>query len=169
MLDIVRRRRSIRRYEERPVPPELVAELREAVLRAPSSRNLRPWHFTFVADRATLEALSTAKASYAQPLAGAALAVVFSADESVSDCWVEDCSIAATILQLAATDLGLGSCWIQMRGRADTQGRSAEENVCEIVGLPASTRVLCAVSLGYPADEKAPHPADELLWERAQL
>ena len=121
MLEIVRRRRSIRRYDERPVPPELVAELREAVLRAPSSRNLRPWRFTFVTDRATLEALSTAKASYAQPLAGAALAVVFSADESVSDCWVEDCSIAATILQLTATDLGLGSCWIQMRGRADAE------------------------------------------------
>lgn len=166
MLDVVRARRSIRRYEDRAVEPEVLAQLKEAVLRAPTSRNLQPWHFPFVTDRTTLVALSQAKASFAQPLATAALGVVVAGDESVSDCWIEDCSIAATILQLTATSLRLGSCWIQMRGRQDADGRSAEEHVREIVGLDPGLRVECVISVGYPAEEKAPRPEDELRWER---
>ena len=87
-------------------------------------------------------------------------------DESVSDCWIEDCSIAATILQLTATSLGLGSCWIQMRGRADADGRPAEEHVARSSGWMSDLRVECVVSLGYPAEEKPPVAEDKLRWER---
>ncbi len=166
MLDIVRRRRSIRRYEDRPVDAALVEQLKEAVLRAPTSRNIRPWRFVFVTDRQALVELSTAKAQWATPIAAAPLAVAVLGDERLSDCWIEDCSIAATVLQLMATDLGLGSCWIQMRGRADAEGRSAEERVREILGIEEPLRVECVVSLGYPAEEKTERPAEDLLWER---
>jgi nitroreductase len=166
MLDIVRNRRSIRRYQQRDIEPDVIAQLKEAVLRAPTSRNLQPWHFVFVTDRDALVALSQAKAQYAQPIAGAALGVAVCGDETASDCWIEDCAIAATILQLMATSLGLGSCWIQMRGRQNAEGRSAEDCVRETLSLEPNLRVECIISLGYPAEEKPPVPEEKLRWEK---
>jgi nitroreductase len=166
MLETVRARRSIRRYQPREIEPELLDQLEEAALRSPTSRNLKSWRFVFVTDRAKLVALSEAKVSFAQPLAGAALGIVVCGDDTVSDCWVEDCSIAATILQLTATSLGLGSCWIQMRGRSHADGLPAEEHVREILGLEPNLRVECVLSVGYPAEQKPPVPDEELAWDK---
>ena len=88
---------------------------------------------------------------------------------SVSDCWIEDCSIAATIAQLTATDLGLGSCWIQIRGRQHADGRPAEEYVREVLGLPASLSVLCLLSVGYPAEDKPPRATGSLPWDKVEV
>lgn len=161
-METVRARRSIRRYDGRRVPPEAIAGLQEAVLRAPSSRGLRPWRFAFVTDRAKLDELSRCKPQYGEFLADASLGVVVAADEALTDMWVEDCSIAATILQLTATSLGLGSCWIQVRGRDHGDGTSAEEYVREVVGLEEGLRVECILSIGFPAEEKPPLPAERL-------
>jgi nitroreductase len=119
-----------------------------------------------VTDRERLVALSQARATSGQQLAGAALGVVICADETISDCWIEDCSIAAITLQLTATHLGLGSCWVQIRGREHADGRPAEEHVREILGLPSSQRVLCMISVGYPAEEKPPVAANKLPWDK---
>jgi nitroreductase len=166
MMDAIRRRRSIRKYEQRPVEPELVAALEEAALRAPSSRNLRPCRFVSVTDRSLLARLSTSKASNAGFVSDAALAVVVCADSEASDCWIEDCSIAAAYVQLTATELGLGSCWVQIRGRAHADGRPAEEHVRENLSLPEDTRVLCLIAIGYPAEDKQPTPDHKLPWEK---
>ena len=166
MLEIVCTWRSIRRYQPREIEPALVDQLKEAALRAPTSRNLQPWRFAFVTDREKLFALSEAKASFAKPLAGAALGIVVCGDDTVSDCWIEDCSIAATILQLTATSLGLGSCWIQMRGRSHADGRPAEDHVREIIGLEPNLRVECVLSVGYPAEEKEPVPEEQLPFDK---
>ena len=166
MLAAVRDRRSIRKYEERPVEREVIDQLQEAMLRAPSSRNFKPWRFVFVTDRELLRSLSQSKPRWSDFLSDAALGVVICADPAVSDCWIEDCSIAATVLQLSATDLGLGSCWIQIRDRQHADARSAEEYVREVLGLPAGFRVVCMVSIGYPAEEKAPREREGLHWEK---
>ena len=86
MLDAVRNRRSIRRYLDRPIEPGDIEKLQEAVLRAPTSRNLQPWHFVFVTDSETLSALGRAKPHYSDFVGGAALGVVVCADASASDC-----------------------------------------------------------------------------------
>ncbi len=166
MIDAVRTRRSIRKYETRPLPAEAVAELKEAMLRSPSSRNLQPWHFAFVTDRATLATLSTAKPQWANFLAEAALGVVICGDEGASDCWIEDCSIAATVLQLTATDLGLGSCWIQIRERKHADGSPAEDFVRETLSMPPNLRVLAMIAIGYPAEAKPPKDAEKLAWHK---
>lgn len=166
MLDAVKQRRSIRRYTEQAVSESDVAQLQEAALRAPSSRNLQPWQFVFVTDPELLGALSEAKASFGQFLAGAPLGIVVCADESVSDCWIEDCSIAATVLQLTATDLGLGSCWIQIRGRLHADGQPAEEYVRKLLHLPENMRVLTILAVGHPAEVKQPKPDETLAWDR---
>jgi nitroreductase len=169
MIDAVRDRRSIRRYEDRPVEPALIEELQEAVLRAPSSRNLKPWRFIFATDKAMLQALAHAKASFGEFVGDAPLAVVVCADASVSDCWIEDCSIAAATLQLAATDLGLGTCWIQIRARQHANGSPAEEHVRKTLDLPKELSVLCIVSVGHPAENKPPRDLASLSWEKISL
>lgn len=169
MLDILRKRRSIRKYEDRPIEPGLVEQLKEAALRAPTGNNKREWRFVFVTDRDLLGQLAHAKPQWGEFLANAPLGVVVAADETASDVWIEDCSIAATVLQLTATSLGLGSCWIQMRERVHEDGRPSEEHVRELVGLGPEMRVDCILAIGHPAEEKPQWPADKLPWESVEV
>lgn len=162
MLDILRRRRSIRHYTPKPLSPEILDQLREAVLRSPSSRGLDPWEFVFVTDRDLLTRLATAKAHGAHFLRDAALGVVVLGDESVADTWIEDCAIAAIILHLTAESLGLGSCWVQIRLRQDQAGTCAEARVREILNVPAHLRVASIMSIGHPARPARPHPRESL-------
>lgn len=166
MIDAVVNRRSIRRYTDEPVSDADIAVLKESALRAPTSRNLRSWRFEFVTDRHTLVELSTAKERWGEFVADAPLGIVVAGDETTSDCWVEDCAIAATVLQLTATDLGLGSCWIQIRERLRADGTSAEKYVRDVLGMPAELRVLCILAIGHPAEAKPPHAHDDLAWVR---
>jgi len=161
-MEVARNRRSIRRYTCEPLSAEQIATLKEAMLRAPSSRGLRAGRYVFVTDRATLDELSRCKLQYAGFLAGASLGVVVAADERVSDVWVEDAAIAATFLQLAAADLGLGSCWVQIRERDYDGTLSAEDRVRQICGMPREHRIACIVSIGVPAEEKPSWPESHL-------
>jgi nitroreductase len=123
MLEILRKRRSIRQFKKDRIAPAQVDALKEAVLRAPSSRAIKPWKFWFVQDADLIGKLARCKEHGSAFLKAAPLAVVVCGDETVSDVWIEDCSIAAIIVHLAAVGLGLGGCWIQIRNRmhsADT-------------------------------------------------
>ncbi|MFC1468202.1 nitroreductase family protein, partial [Verrucomicrobiota bacterium] len=122
MIELLRERRTIRRYETRAVEAQKVELLKETLLRSPSSRNFRPWEFCFVSDAAKLVELSECKPHGAAFLAGAPLGVVICADPARCDVWIEDASIAAILLQLTAQDLGLGSCWLQVRNRQHSGG-----------------------------------------------
>lgn len=166
MIDLLRSRRSIRRYEERAIEPSTIEQLKEAALRAPSSRGISPWTFFFVTDPDVLSSLSNVKDNHSQFIAHAPLAVVISAEESASDVWIEDCAIAGIVIQLTAADLGLGSCWVQIRNRADGSGASSEDRVREILDIDRGMRVDSIISLGYPAQSPPPVPAEKLLWDR---
>jgi nitroreductase len=169
MLEAVRNRRSIRRYRDRPIDAATLKDLQKAALHAPTSRNLRPCSFVFVTDGRLLRELAHAKPSFAEWIGGAPLGIVICADASVSDCWVEDGSIAAATIQLVATDLGLGSCWIQIRARQHRDGRPAEEYVREVLDLPDELSVLCMLSIGYPAEKKPPRTTESLPWEKIEV
>ncbi len=166
MLDLLRNRRSVRRYRDEDIEPEIVELLKEAALRSPTSRNFRPWRFFFVEDRSKLEALSRAKPSGSSFLAGARLGVVVCADENESDVWIEDCSIASIILQLAGQSRGLGSCWIQIRLRMHDDSMTSEEYVRSVLTLPENMRVESMIAFGYPDEVKAPVPAEDLPREK---
>lgn len=169
MLDILRARRSIRKYQARPIEEDRIDLLKEAALRAPSSRGVNPWRFSFVTDRSKLEELSQAKESGSGFLKGAALCVVVSAEEGHTDVWVEDCSIAAIILQLAGCSLGLGSCWIQIRNRKHDSGQSAEDFVKRTLSMPENYRVECMIAFGYPDEDKQPHSGEQLEYEKIAM
>ena len=166
-LDLIRQRRSIRRFQDRPVETEKIEALCEAVLRSPSSRGFNPWEFIFVTDPPTIADLSRAKAHGSSFLAGAPLAVVILADPQRSDVWIEDAAIAALIVHLAATDLGLGSCWIQIRQRPHDENLSADRYVTGLLGIPEGLAVEAVVAVGYAVEEKPSHADDTL--ERGKL
>jgi nitroreductase len=168
-LDLIRRRRSIRRYQSRAVEAEMIDRLVEAALRAPSSRGLNPWQFVVVTDPELLGRLSRAKPHGAAFVRDAGLAIVVCADPARCDVWIEDASIAAIFIHLEATSLGLGSCWVQLRGRMHDETRSAEDYVAEVLGLPQGLQVECLVAVGYPAEEKPPHPAGAPLQEKVSF
>ena len=163
---LIRTRRSIRRYENKPIEAEKIDLLLEATLRPPSSNNRKPWEFVVVTDKELLEQLSSAKPHGAGFLKDAALGIVVCADPGKCDVWVEDASIAAAFIHLAAAALGLGSCWIQIRKREHADGRMARDRVAELLGLPDNLEVEAIIAVGYPAEEKAPHPQEKLPFEK---
>ncbi|MCU0559125.1 MAG: nitroreductase family protein [Desulfobacterales bacterium] len=165
-MSLIRKRRSIRKFKERPVEKEKLDLILEAALRSPSSRGNNPWHFVVVTDKAMLEALSRAKPHGASFLKDAPLGIAVCADAAKSDVWVEDASIAAIMIQLAAESLELGSCWIQFRERMHGQTRTAEDYVAERLGLAPGLKLLAVVAIGAPDEVKQARPASELLRER---
>ena len=165
MKELLQKRRSIRKYADTPIEKEKVAQLIRAALLSPTSRNTRAWEFILVEDQEVLAKLSLAKVG-AQPLKGAALGIVVCADPEKSDVWVEDTSIATIILQLQAQDLGLGSCWIQIRERNYQDGTPAGEYVKKLLDIPDHLQVESIVALGYPAETRQEPAEDELLREK---
>ena len=166
MIDILRERRSIRKYEKRAIHKESLEILKEALLRCPTSRGINPWMFVFVDDPGLLELLAKAKEHGSSFLKDAALGIVVCGDETKSDVWVEDCSIASIVVQLTAQALGLGSCWIQIRKRPHSQDRTAEEYIQETLGIPQHMKVESIISVGYPAESKKSIPLEKLEFEK---
>ena len=108
-MELLKRRRSSRLFTGEPVDKDAVCDLMKAALMSPSGHRINPWEFILVDDKEVLKALSTSKEHGAGLLEGAAMAVVVMGDTTKTDVWIEDCSIATIIMQLAAEDLGLGS------------------------------------------------------------
>jgi len=167
MIELLRKRRSIRKFTPENIAPELVETIVEAALRAPSSRGINPWEFILVEDPAIMEQLSAAKQHGAEFLKNAPLGIVVCADSTKSDVCIEDCSIAAIIIQLTALSLGLGSCWAQIRNRRHRSGIDAEAFVKELLGMPAEMVVEAIIGIGHPAEKKLPVKAETL--ERAKI
>jgi len=166
MIELLRTRRSIRKFTAEKVSAESLETLVEAALRAPSSRGLNPWEFILVDDRELLLKLSVAKQHGAEFLKGAPLGIVVCADSNRSDVWVEDCSIAAIIIQLTAVSLGLGSCWAQMRNRMHDAEQTSEAYIQKLLGLPEHVKVEAIIGIGHPAETKDPVPAAKLQQEK---
>ena len=166
MLDILRQRRSVRDFSAEPIATETLELLREAVLRAPTSRNRQPWQFIFVEQKGLIEELAKSKAHGTRFLESAQLALVIAADPAVSDVWAEDCAIAAIIAQLAAEDLGLKSCWGQLRLRAHDEQSSAGDYVRGLLDIPAGFEVPIIIGFGHPLKPLEGHQRDDLSWAK---
>lgn len=165
-LQLLQSRRSIRQFQDKPVEKEKVDQLVECMLRSPSSRNLNPWEFVVVDDKETLAALSQAKPHGAGFIKKAPLAIAVCAHPEVCDVWIEDCSIASILIHLAAADLGLGSCWVQLRLREYAAGGTASQHAAQILGLTGDMEVEAIIAIGYPGEQKKGHSKETLLWDR---
>jgi len=166
LIELLRRRRSVRRFQDRCIEQDKIDLLIESLVRSPSSRGLNPWEFIVVSDPAILNRLSSSKVHGSEFLGRAPFAVVILADPSRCDVWVEDCSITAIILQLTAESLGLGSCWCQIRKRFHADGRPSEDYLKEILDIPNGRHVEAIIGIGYPDETKEPHSIDTLPFDR---
>lgn len=161
-FDLIAKRRSIRSFKKDPIEEDKIKALEKAVLYSPSSRNKEPWEFIFVKNPAVLKELSKAKAHGSAFLEEAKLAVVLCANPSLSDVWVEDLSVCGSYLLLAAQELGLGACWVQIRKRENALGELASLKVKEILSIPASLEVGLIVGFGYAKEPRAAKTEAEL-------
>ncbi|MBD5180677.1 MAG: NAD(P)H nitroreductase, partial [Bacteroidales bacterium] len=96
-------------------------------------------------------------------------AIVVAVDVTKTEPWIEDASVAATFMQLQAADLGLGSCWIQVRDRYGADGTPAQEYVQEALGMPEIVSVVCILAIGHPAKERKPQDTENLKWEQVHI
>ena len=165
-IDAIRTRRSVRQYSDEKISKEILEEIIDCGRLAATARNIQPWEFIVVTNKGTIEKLSQAKAHGSKFMKNATLAVVVCADPATSDVWIEDASIASLILHLAACDLGLGSCWVQIRQREHDSSTSAEQYVRDLLGIGKGMVVEAIVAIGYGAEDKPGHPGDTLLRER---
>jgi nitroreductase len=168
-ISLIQKRRSIRKFLNKKVETEKVDMLVEAALRSPSSMGRNPWEFVFVTDQSLLEKLSRAKPHGSAFLKNAPLGVVVCADPDTSDVWIEDASIAAIFLHLAAESIGLASCWIQLRERMHDQTKTSEDYVSEILDIPSRLKIECIIAVGYPDEKKRPHKKEELQYDKVNL
>ncbi|MBN2059636.1 MAG: nitroreductase family protein [Deltaproteobacteria bacterium] len=165
-LDLMEKRRSIRKFKDIPVEKDKQDMLIETALRSPSSMGRNPWEFIVVTDKELLTKLSKAKQHGASFLKNAPLAIVVCADPAKCDVWIEDTSIASVLVHVAAGSLGLGSCWVQIRERRHSDDRTAGEYIAELLGVPSGMEIESVIAVGYPDEHKPGHKKEDLQYEK---
>jgi len=148
VLDVIQKRRSIRKYKEDPIPEKALMRVLEAARLAPSGKNFQPWKFIIVKDKALKEKLAQASAGQFF-MAEAPIIIVgcgfpdncYAHMGRYMKSWSVDVTIALEHLMLQAQEEGLGTCWI---------GSFEEEEVKAILNIPENVKVLALTPLGYP-------------------
>ncbi len=145
LVDIVLSRRSIRSYEKKEIPMDVLNQILEAGRQAPSAANRQPFHFIVVTDENIKKEFS--KGLFNRFIKNAPLIIVGCANTSalITGKWaVVDTTIALQNMVIAAWAAGIGSCWI---------GDYKEKKVKQTLQIPEKWKVVALVSFGYP-DEK---------------
>jgi len=147
----IQRRRSIRKYDKRPIEKEKIEKLLSAAMQAPSAANQRPWEFIVVENRETLQKLSKAHL-YATPMKDAALGIIVLSREdrlAFPQYWQQDLAAATENILLEAVELGLGVVWM---GVAPEEDRMAY--ITELFELPQGVKPFAMLAVGYSSDNK---------------
>lgn len=116
-FEVIAKRHSVRKFEDRPVERDVIDAVLNAAQTAPSSKNCRSTAFMVIEDRDTIAAISEMRDFGSAFVRNAPAVVVVMGDETKTDLWVDNCAISATFVQLAATAMDLGSCWVHVNGR----------------------------------------------------
>ena len=145
VMDAMRKRRSIRDYEDRPVPEEKGQKILEAARLAPSASNRQRWKFIIVRDGERRQELARAAGGQKHiAVAPVVIAAVATMPEYVMRCGVPayavDLAIAVDHMTLAAVNEGLGTCWI---------GAFSQEQARDILGVPEDYRIVALLPLGF--------------------
>ena len=154
----IRTRRSVRKYDPRPIPDNVMGRLHDALRLAPSACNFQPWRFVLVRDAAQRRAIAQAACGQTW-MADAPLIVVgcgrpaaaYKKMGGAGNSADVDVAIALDHLTLAAAAEGLGTCWI---------GAFEQARVKDLLGIPADATVVAMTPVGYPAEPDAIHPID---------
>jgi nitroreductase len=150
-MDAILSRRSIRKYTKQSVPDQLIKELLEAAMNAPSAGNEQPWHFIVINDRGILDEIPKYH-PYSQMIREAYVAIVICCDlqlDKQDGLWVQDCAAATENLLLAVQAKGLGAVWLGVYPR--------EERVTglrKLLSIPEQVIPFSLIPIGYPAEHK---------------
>ena len=151
--EVIAKRHSVRKFTDAPVGRDLIDRMIAVAETAPSSKNTRSSAFMVIEDHDTIEAISGMRDRGSAFVKDAPVVIVVLGDETKTDLWVDNCAISATFLQLAATDLGLGSCWVHVNARprvsSDPASGTAEEYLKELLGIKDGMRILCVIAAGF--------------------
>ncbi len=161
--ELIAKRRSIRKYDARPIPQEVIDRLVDATLTAPSSRNSHSTHLMVITDPQLIAQMATMRDYGSAFMKSAPLTILVMGDTTVTDKWLVNASISATMLQLACVEEGLGSCWVHVDGslcfKDQPDGPTADQFLRRLLPIPDHFNILCAVAIGYSDFEPAPLPA----------
>jgi nitroreductase len=151
VLEAIRTRRSIRRFKNDPVPPELIEKMLEAGRWAPSSAGSQPWEFIVITNPEIKKRIS-GSFNIGRFLNEAPLAIAVVVDRLRTALPVQDGTLAAYAIWLAAHDLGLGACWINP---------NIPGGIKKILGIPFNKKLITVLAIGYP-DETPVHTRKKL-------
>ncbi len=164
LLDLTLKRRSIRNYLDEDIDDEVIGEILNVALTAPSSWGGHPVHFIVVKDKEMIRKIAHCKAMGAAPLMRANACIVVMADTSSCELWIEDASVASSYMLLAAEQFDIGACWIHIRNRAG-QIKTADEEIRDLLNVPDNFRVLNCVALGIKGESKSGYLKEDLSLE----
>lgn len=156
ILNLLKSRRSVRIYQDKPVPHDLLLQILEAGRWAPTGANLQPWHFIVVTDPETRKEIGKVarfffiKSSHVEK---APVVLVLGFDTQKGKYGRYDATLAGGNMMTMATSLGLGTCWI---------GAFEEPRVKEILEIPKNIDVIALITLGYPGEKSEAPPRVEL-------
>jgi nitroreductase len=165
LIEAINARRSIRKFQDRPVEDEKLFAVLDAGRLAPSAKNMQDWRFIVVRDEAARSKLAVAARDQKFVAEAPVVVIACGTSDLVMTCgqpaYAIDVAIALDHMTLRAASLELGTCWI---------GAFYEDQVRAILGVPESVRIVALLPLGYPAEEPFPRPRkhlDEIVsWER---
>jgi nitroreductase len=149
-LENILSRRSIRRYTDVPVQPEIVNRLLMAAMASPSASNSQPWQFIIITDRKILDEIPQFHPN-AYMLPGAPLSILVCAEPDKSDYWQQECGAATQNILLAVHALGLGAVWLGIYPREERV--AGMRKICQ---LPNNIVPMALIALGYPVEPKSP-------------
>lgn len=172
LTEILAKRRSVRKFEERPVPREVLEKILRLALTAPSSKSTRSTRFMVVDKPDMMAKIAEMRDFGSSFVKEAPCGVLVMGDATATDLWVDNASISATLLQLAAEEAGLGSCWVHVNGRPrllkEPEAGNAADYLKTFLPIPEGCLPLCFVALGYPAATPKPHAerddSDKVIW-----
>lgn len=167
--ELVQKRRSIRQFTNEELSSEDLKLILRSALMSPTSKSQRSWKFIVVEDKDMLYKLAHCKAAGAEFLEKAPVAIVVLGNAADDDVWIEDASIAAITMQYQATDLGLGSCWAQIRNRKMPDGVNSDDVLRMLLGYSEAYRAVCIIGIGHPAMDRKPQDETKLKWENVQI
>jgi len=145
LVDVILSRRSIRSYEKKEVPDEVLSKILEAGRQAPSASNVQPWHFIVLTDCEIKENLSHGRwNTFVKDSAFTVVGCAYVGDSYGQKWSTIDTTIALENMVIAAWALGVGSCWI---------GDFKEEEVKKLLNIPDDWKVIALISFGYPAEQ----------------
>jgi len=143
VFEAIKIRQSVRAYDSKPIPKDLLLKILETAQLAPSAGNAQPWHFIVVSNKEKREKF--AQARFAKFCSESPVIIVGCGDQNVSPKWyMVDVTIALEHIVLAATNEGLGTCWV---------GSFDENEVRATLNIPGNYRIVALLALGYPREK----------------